>query len=459
MRTIVPSIGALVLFSVHLASGLRTQTSRRASLHLAGAAAAATAVPVHAADAAASAAGGRSYPPLLQGPFDFPSASRATVRRELQPGRMWSFEQVQGVIYVHVPVRMTVVKLDEGGLFVYAPVAPTEECLRLLAELEAEHGDVAHILLPTLAIEHKSFAGAFAAARPNAQLWVADAQYSFPLDLPLRLQGFPPGTKRLPAEADAASVPWAAQLPYRVLDPLREKVGAFQEVVLFDRPTSTLLVTDLVTSVPAEPPEVLRVNDQRALLYHARDDPSEAPDDTPETLAKGWRKICLFALYFQSSPLIVTAEPDGTLAGAGRFFRAAFPQEVPAAARALGWYGFIAWKWRATWPSAFEALRSGGKPIVPPILQEIVLSREPEKVLGFAERVAADFAFTSIVPAHFDAPVAAGPRAWLDAFRPFGPTGTKYPGALPDADLAFLRQFEQTLVAGGTIRPRPPARG
>jgi len=60
---------------------------------------------------------------------------------------------------------------------------------------------------------------------------------------------------------------------------------------------------------------------------------------------------------------------------------------------------------------------------------------------------------------------------WLDAFRPFGPTGTqyagalylpyispisrlylryisRYAGALPSADLAFLRAFEDTLVRG-----------
>jgi hypothetical protein len=129
---------------------------RRAALQLAVAAAAAE------APQAASAGGDRAYGPLLQGPFDFPApgSTRATLRRELVPGRIWSFEQVQGVIFVHVPVRMTVVRLDSGGLFVYAPVAPTTECMRLLAELEAVHGEVKHILLPTLAIEHKSFAGA-----------------------------------------------------------------------------------------------------------------------------------------------------------------------------------------------------------------------------------------------------------------------------------------------------------
>lgn len=163
--------------------------------------------------------------------------------------------------------------------------------------------------------------------------------------------------------------------------------------------------------------------------------------------------------YFQSSPLIVLAEPDGSLTGASRFFSSAFPPEVPASARALGWLGFIAWKWSDSWPASFEALSGGGRPFVPPILQEVVLSREPQAVLDFAQRVAKDFAFTSILPAHFE-PVQATPRQWLDAFRPFGPTGTTatrsdFPGALPDADLAFLRMFEATLVKQGTIRPRP----
>lgn len=400
----------------------------------------------------------RRYGPVLQGPFDFPSAARATVRRELVPGRIWSFEQVQGVIYVQVPVRMTVVKLDTGGLFVYAPIAPTDECLRLLAEVEAEHGPVAHILLPTVALEHKDFSGAFAFKRPDAQLWVADAQYSFPVDLPLPLTGFPVGTKRLPPEAEMASVPWATQLPYRVLGALREAVGAFQEVVVYDAPTSTLLVTDLVVSIPSTPPAISSAADARALLYHARDSPSDEAVDTPAARAAGWQKICLFACYFQSSPLIVLAEPDGTLSGAANFFGKAFPPEVPASARALGWLGFIAWRWDPRWPEAFAALANNGRPVVPPILQQIVLAREPSRVLAFAERVAADFPFTTILPAHFE-PVKAGPRQWLDAFRPFEAQrkGVRdYPDKLPDADLAFLRTFEKTLEKAGTIRPRPP---
>ena len=70
---------------------------------------------------------------------------------------------------------------------------------------------------------------------------------------------------------------------------------------------------------------------------------------------------------------------------------------------------------------------------------------------AFVERVASEFAFKSIIPAHFSE-VEAGPKAWLDAFDAIGSDG---PGVFAEADLAFLRTFEATLVAGGTVRPRP----
>jgi len=153
--------------------------------------------------------------------------------------------------------------------------------------------------------------------------------------------------------------------------------------------------------------------------------------------------------------LYVPAEPDGTLSGTIKFFGSAFPPE-PAAGRALGWNGFFAWRWQSSWPRTFETLRNGGRPVVPPILQEIVLARDVEEVLEFVQRVAQDLPFTSIVPAHFDAPVPAGPREWKEAFRPFTTVGYDYPGAMPAADLAFLREFERQLIALGAIRPRSP---
>ena len=68
-----------------------------------------------------------------------PAFARQTYRYEVDPGRMWFFEQKQGIglgLNVSVNVRMTVIKLKTGGLWVHAPVAPTQECIALLAELD-----------------------------------------------------------------------------------------------------------------------------------------------------------------------------------------------------------------------------------------------------------------------------------------------------------------------------------
>ena len=85
----------------------------------------------------------------------YPFGRRRTLRRELVPGHIWSFEQLQGVFFVAVPIRMTAVKLN-AGLLLYAPVAATAECIALVRELEAEHGPVVSIVHPTSSgLEHK----------------------------------------------------------------------------------------------------------------------------------------------------------------------------------------------------------------------------------------------------------------------------------------------------------------
>ena len=78
----------------------------------------------------------------------YPYGRRRTLVRELIPEQLWSFEQLQGVFYVAVPILMTVA-LVPGGLMVYAPVAPTAEVRRALLDLEQRFGPVMSIVLPT----------------------------------------------------------------------------------------------------------------------------------------------------------------------------------------------------------------------------------------------------------------------------------------------------------------------
>ena len=58
-----------------------------------------------------------------------------------------------------VPVRMSIVKLSGGGLFILNPIAATRELLDMVHELEKQHGPVKHVVLSTVAIEHKAYAG------------------------------------------------------------------------------------------------------------------------------------------------------------------------------------------------------------------------------------------------------------------------------------------------------------
>ena len=81
---------------------------------------------------------------------------------------IWTFEQTQALenFCVYTPVRMTVIRLKTGGLWVHAPVAPTDECVSMLKEL----GDVEYIILPTFAYEHKAFVGPFSRKFPKAKV-------------------------------------------------------------------------------------------------------------------------------------------------------------------------------------------------------------------------------------------------------------------------------------------------
>ncbi len=49
----------------------------------------------------------------------------------------------------------------------HAPVAPTDECVRLIKELGAP---VEYIVLPTFAYEHKAFVGPFSRRFPKAKV-------------------------------------------------------------------------------------------------------------------------------------------------------------------------------------------------------------------------------------------------------------------------------------------------
>ncbi len=166
----------------------------------------------------------------------------------------------------------------------------------------ADHGDVKYIILPTISgLEHKYFVGPFARKFPQATVYVAPKQWSFPVDLPLSWLGFPgKRTKVLPQ--DSSQTPFSDEFDYAILGDIDLRLGQFAEVAFLHKRSQTLLVTDSIVSIPEKPPEIIE-QDLYPLLFHARDSATEAISDTQGNRLRGWQRICLFAMYFRSSVL------------------------------------------------------------------------------------------------------------------------------------------------------------
>lgn len=371
----------------------------------------------------------------------YPYSQRRTLCTEVVPGQIWTFEQLQGIFYVVTPVRMTVVRLDRGGLLVYAPVAPTRECLRLMQELVQQYGEVKYIISPTASgIEHKAFVGPFARRFPKAQVFVAPHQWSFPLNLPWSWLGLPLGrTQALPA--DSGKAPFADQFDYEILGPIDLGLGPFEEIALFHRSSRTLLLTDSIVSVPSTPPAILQV-DPYPLLFHSREDASDTLRDTPEARLKGWKRIVLFSFYFRPSAL--------NIVDLGPAWQAA--KTAPDRSR-KAYFGLYPFQWKPDWERSFEALRGEGRLFVAPILQQLILNRDPRSTLAWADRVAR-WGFERVISCHFDAPVAATPSQFRQAFS-FLEKAPQHPGLypLPDEDFGLLNELEAGLMKSGITPP------
>jgi hypothetical protein len=375
----------------------------------------------------------------------YPYGQRRTIRKEIIKDTIWTFDQLQGIFYVVVPIRMTVIKLEKGGLLVYAPVAPTGECTRLLNELVTEHGDIKYIILPTISgIEHKVFVGPFARRFPNAQIFVAPGQWSFPLNLPLSWLGLPGKRTRILPE-NSQEAPFAEDFDYAILGPIDLGLGKFAEVAFFHKRSHTLLVTDTIVSVPAEPPAIVQL-DPYPLLYHAKDQAFDMVLDTPANRLKGWQRVTLFALYFSPSTLKVPTW--------SQVWRDA--QKAPERSK-KAYFGFFPFQWRENWQDSFDILRGNGRIFVAPILQRLILNRAPQETINWADHVA-KWDFQWLIPCHFDAPIKAEPQQFRQAFgfletQPLGGVVSSNSYLLPEDDFKLLRDIDAGLNKLGIVPP------
>jgi hypothetical protein len=227
---------------------------------------------------------------------------KKTIRQTLVENQIWTLDQKFGILNVQVPQRTVIVRLKEGGLFVYNPVAATHECLELVNDLVRKYGPVKHIVLGSVALEHKVYTGVFAQKFKKAQVWLQPGQYSFPSNLPISFLGFPQGRTRTIPSPQEAPQEWRDNFEFLTLGPIISKDGAFGETVVYHPSTKTLICTDTVVEVSEDVPAIYDY-DPSPLLYHARDTITNVVQDTPETRKIGWRRVQLFGLFFQPSAI------------------------------------------------------------------------------------------------------------------------------------------------------------
>jgi len=151
---------------------------------------------------------------------------------------LWSTEYTlawQGGL-VPIPVRMTVIRLGDGRLVLHSPAPPAPALQSELAAL----GRVGFVVVPWA---HGRYAEDAARAWPDAELLAAPSA--------------PPRRKSLAFQgslADAPPAAWAGCLETHLVRGFR-----LNEVVLFHRPSGTLVLTDLCFNVQRSDRPVARL--------------------------------------------------------------------------------------------------------------------------------------------------------------------------------------------------------
>ena len=328
--------------------------------------------------------------PTLLSPF-YGEATKETVLRQVGDG-IWAVEQNLEIGPLQTPLRCVVVRLRDGSLWVHAPLAPTEEFFELVEACGNGSTDcVAHVVVPTYALEHKVFVKDALKRWPRACLWTSPGQFSFPVQVPddvvwgKEVSGVLDGS-----DIDLATPtnPWSDEIQFETLAAGTFRIGGspltFFETVFFHPRSKSLIVTDCLARIQLTAPGRLS-EPQKLLLLSKRSTAEPFPADTAEARQAGWEKTALLVSYF--FPEHEELDPDA---------------------------GFGVVTWTTGWHENFKAL--AGRLVVPPVVRTLIYAQDPARVKRWAERVATRWDFDQVVPAHWEAPIHASKKDFEKAF-------------------------------------------
>lgn len=133
-----------------------------------------------------------------------------------------------------LPLRMTVIRLADGGLWLHSPTRFEPGLAAALDQL----GPIRHLVAPSFG--HWMFLRAWQDAYPAATTWAAPG-------VRRRRQVRAAGLRIDHELSDVAPPDWADELEQVVI-----QAGGFAEVDFFHKPSRTLVLTDLVVNIEAE---------------------------------------------------------------------------------------------------------------------------------------------------------------------------------------------------------------
>lgn len=327
--------------------------------------------------------------PTLFSPL-YGGATQKTIKRSVGPN-IFALEQQLELGPLQTPLRCVVVLLNDGTLWVHAPLAPTQEFFELVESCagdSASASSIAHVVVPTYAIEHKVFVKDALERWPNAHLWTSPGQFSFPFSVPEEVVfGKQPSGVLATSDKSDIQNPWIHEIEYETLSVGTFNIGStpttLYETAFFHKASKSLIVTDSLTRISKTVPPL---NDpQKLLLISKRSTDEPMPEDTPEARLVGWEKTSLLVSYFFPEH----EEPDPTKLGVVT--------------------------WTDGWHDNFNAL--AGRLLVPPVVRTLLYAKDSERVQQWVDRLVERWDLEQVVPAHFDAPIQASKIDVVNAFR------------------------------------------
>ena len=371
----------------------------------------------------------------------YPYSRKRTVFKELITGLVWSLEQLQGLYYVAVPVRMTVVKIN-GGLMVYNPLPPTKELLEKLSSLISNHGPIKSIVLATASgLEHKISMPSIARCFPDAELWLCPGQWSFPLSLPLDWLGIPKSRTKILMED---GFPHHDCCDWLSLGPIDIGLGRFQEISCYHKTSKALLVTDALVGISSTPPELFDL-DPTPILFHSRERGDEALLDSIALREKGWARLVLFASFLRPYSLSIPSLGSVVI----NSFK-------PGLRNLKSHFGIYPFSWTDSWTDSLDELLGKNEPLlqIAPVIERLIFPRSKRIFLEWLQSLKSLNGIKFLIPAHYNAPLKFSSRE----VKRFTRKITKRKWAPSHENWGFLYSIDKALLERGVVPIDPMSR-